>query len=603
MQESNAVNQQPQQGRNFQLDKILAYVFGIVFISAILALAFFDRNPSNFAVGVYKTVLALAAAGVAAMIPGFIDVNVQPFVRSGGAIAVFVIVFFFSDKVFPQQSSVTENVEITVEAIVAEIERFKTDNSSYPETLGELDIIDLIEKVGSNRIEYAPDKEKGYTLRYAGNDNRMRTSDDRIYHGESVEIPIVESSSLDTSGCESIPITFNAQNHSGLGFMRYDLHTDMIVSAQREGSRGPENATFNVRPDCLGKYLLRAEMATAVPHLVEVYEDITPQKQPKFSLTVMETGGYGPEYSTWIPIGDLLLDDKKTTRLTFHAKRGTNERIPHIRAIRLTHVDYSFEPQKDEPEASGYTVYLYSPEGQDKELDLILRRIGSKISQEGYNVTGVVLKPSDFPVQADIGAVTIGYHSEERQVGLAIRSVVEESMAGSNIRFHDFTHSAVSNGHIVVYVNLQPIENANDNCPESLYAENELDDHQLAYTRLKYDLCKDPHIDVRSTFSNGKKVDGDTFVATVNFYDKDRNPIFTFSQVRGVNPTYGGSTNEAYAENRIEIPEGIASTTEHIVIKHSHLDSVDDNALLQNYERLACLLYGEFCTQTANDIN
>ena len=35
-------------------------------------------------------------SGVAAVIPGFLTVNVSNWVKAGGAIAVFVIVYFFS---------------------------------------------------------------------------------------------------------------------------------------------------------------------------------------------------------------------------------------------------------------------------------------------------------------------------------------------------------------------------------------------------------------------------------------------------------------------------------------------------------------------------
>lgn len=66
-----------------------AYIFGIVFIVLILVIAIFIPNPSSFQYTVFRIVLALAAAGVAAMIPGFISVEVGNAVRAGGAIAVF----------------------------------------------------------------------------------------------------------------------------------------------------------------------------------------------------------------------------------------------------------------------------------------------------------------------------------------------------------------------------------------------------------------------------------------------------------------------------------------------------------------------------------
>ena len=77
-------------------ERIAAFVFGVVFVSVILAIALSLPEPSNFQYTVFRIVLALAAAGVAAMIPGFIAVEVNTVVRAGGAIAVFVIVYFSS---------------------------------------------------------------------------------------------------------------------------------------------------------------------------------------------------------------------------------------------------------------------------------------------------------------------------------------------------------------------------------------------------------------------------------------------------------------------------------------------------------------------------
>ena len=62
----------------------------------LLLIAIFDRKPTQLAIFIYRVVLALVAAGIGAVIPGMIDVNVQPVIRAGGAIALFVIVFWFN---------------------------------------------------------------------------------------------------------------------------------------------------------------------------------------------------------------------------------------------------------------------------------------------------------------------------------------------------------------------------------------------------------------------------------------------------------------------------------------------------------------------------
>jgi hypothetical protein len=80
--------------KRFQV--ILAFVFGTIFVAVLLAICFIAPNPSTFQYTVFKTVLALAGAAVAAVIPGFIEVQVANWVRAGGAIAVFVILYFWN---------------------------------------------------------------------------------------------------------------------------------------------------------------------------------------------------------------------------------------------------------------------------------------------------------------------------------------------------------------------------------------------------------------------------------------------------------------------------------------------------------------------------
>src|SRR5437016_6337999 len=53
-------------------------------------------NPTVTQQRTFNIILALAAAGVAAMIPGFLNIEVPSGIRAGGAIAVFVVVFFFN---------------------------------------------------------------------------------------------------------------------------------------------------------------------------------------------------------------------------------------------------------------------------------------------------------------------------------------------------------------------------------------------------------------------------------------------------------------------------------------------------------------------------
>ena len=77
-------------------DKYLAAIFGGTFALILLAVAIFDRYPSEHSALIYRILLALTAAGIGAVLPGFIDVTISKYVRGGGALALFLIVYFWN---------------------------------------------------------------------------------------------------------------------------------------------------------------------------------------------------------------------------------------------------------------------------------------------------------------------------------------------------------------------------------------------------------------------------------------------------------------------------------------------------------------------------
>jgi hypothetical protein len=77
-------------------EKFTAFAFGTVFITVLLAIAYLVPNPTPTQWFVSRVVLALAAAGIGAVIPGLIVVTVSKVVRAGGAIALFVLVYWFN---------------------------------------------------------------------------------------------------------------------------------------------------------------------------------------------------------------------------------------------------------------------------------------------------------------------------------------------------------------------------------------------------------------------------------------------------------------------------------------------------------------------------
>jgi hypothetical protein len=76
-----------------KMERLAVFVFGVVFVVVMLVLAVAIPSPTATQYDTFKIVLALAAAGVAAFIPGFLDVTVPGWIRAGGALAVFVLVF------------------------------------------------------------------------------------------------------------------------------------------------------------------------------------------------------------------------------------------------------------------------------------------------------------------------------------------------------------------------------------------------------------------------------------------------------------------------------------------------------------------------------
>lgn len=66
---------------------------GLVFVGTLLALAIAFPHPTPFQGHVFRVVLALAAGALGALIPGFIEVTFEGWLRAGGALALFAIVY------------------------------------------------------------------------------------------------------------------------------------------------------------------------------------------------------------------------------------------------------------------------------------------------------------------------------------------------------------------------------------------------------------------------------------------------------------------------------------------------------------------------------
>lgn len=93
---------------------IAAFIFGTVFVIVMLVLALCYPNPTSFQYTTFRIVLALAASGVAAMIPGFIHARIGSWLRASGAIAVFALVYLKSPAALTVAESGTSRHAIAI---------------------------------------------------------------------------------------------------------------------------------------------------------------------------------------------------------------------------------------------------------------------------------------------------------------------------------------------------------------------------------------------------------------------------------------------------------------------------------------------------------
>jgi len=77
-------------------EKKWSFISGVAFLIVLLIIALVKPDPSKFQYTVFRTVLSLAGAGIGAVLPGFLLVNVKNWIRAGGALAIFVLVYFWN---------------------------------------------------------------------------------------------------------------------------------------------------------------------------------------------------------------------------------------------------------------------------------------------------------------------------------------------------------------------------------------------------------------------------------------------------------------------------------------------------------------------------
>ena len=82
------------------IEKTFVFAFGVVFLTAILVLVVLIPTPTPPQFFAFRLTLALSAAGVGALLPGFLRLDiplpVKGGIRAGGALALFASVWFLN---------------------------------------------------------------------------------------------------------------------------------------------------------------------------------------------------------------------------------------------------------------------------------------------------------------------------------------------------------------------------------------------------------------------------------------------------------------------------------------------------------------------------
>jgi len=74
-------------------EKTALFLFGIFFITVLIILAVAIPKPTDAQWRVFNVVLALVAAAIGTLLPGVLQVKLTPWLRAGGALAVFALVY------------------------------------------------------------------------------------------------------------------------------------------------------------------------------------------------------------------------------------------------------------------------------------------------------------------------------------------------------------------------------------------------------------------------------------------------------------------------------------------------------------------------------
>jgi uncharacterized BrkB/YihY/UPF0761 family membrane protein len=78
------------------IERLSTLFCGAVIIGILLYIAFITPNPTQFQYTFFRIVLAIAAGAATATLPGTLNVEVNKYVRAGGAFGMVLLVYFWN---------------------------------------------------------------------------------------------------------------------------------------------------------------------------------------------------------------------------------------------------------------------------------------------------------------------------------------------------------------------------------------------------------------------------------------------------------------------------------------------------------------------------
>ena len=107
--------------------------------------------------------------------------------------------------------------------------------------------------------------------------------------------------------------------------------------------------------------------------------------------------------------------------------------------------------------------------------------------------------------------------------------------------------------------------------------ESKLDKKQYAYTDVR--VADSGKVTVKTLFSNGKRLDGDTFAARIALLDRSNHFLMGIQHVRGVNATYGGKTREVKVRETRSLHSNLVPRVSSVRVLHFQKDRLPDGKI------------------------